>query len=53
MNKSTYQSVYIDHQGLMEIKSMPMLKTEIGDHECHSGNWKVVDFDVFVVKEPN
>ena len=28
-------------------------KKEIGEHDCHSGNWKGFDFDVFVVKDPN
>ena len=27
-------------------------KIYIGEHECLSWNWKGVDFDVFVVKEP-
>ena len=32
---------------------MPILKKEIGDHDCHSVNWKGVEFDVFVVKDMN
>ena len=28
-------------------------KKEIGEHDCHSGNWKGFDFDVFVVKDLN
>ena len=27
-------------------------KMKIGEHECLSGNFKGLDFDVFVVKEP-
>ena len=26
---------------------------ELGNHDCHSVNWKGVDFDVFVVKDLN
>ena len=37
----------------MEIKSIPILKNKIGEHDCHSVNFKGVDFDAFVVKEPN
>ena len=25
----------------------------MGDHDCHLGNWGLVDFDVFVEKELN
>ena len=28
-------------------------RKNICEHDCHSGNWKGFDFDVFVVKEPN
>ena len=31
----------------------PLKKREIGEHDCHSGNWKGVGFDVFVVKYTN
>ena len=31
----------------------PLFKTEIGEHDFLSVNWKGVEFDVFVIKEPN
>ena len=26
---------------------------EMGENDCHSGNWNVIEFDVFVVKDSN
>ena len=26
---------------------------EMGENDCHSGNWNVIEFDVFVVKYSN
>ena len=28
-------------------------KNKIGEHEYHSRNWKGVEFDVFISKDPN
>ena len=47
------RSLDIGHQKLMEIKSMPIKKKEIGEHDCHLVNWKGVNFYVFVLKDPN
>ena len=37
----------------MDMVSMPLFSKRKGEHDYLLGNWKGIDFDVFVVKETN
>ena len=39
--------------GMYGYKMNARFLKEMGENDCHSGNWNVIEFDVFVVKDSN